>query len=60
MGGAVRYVEALLRPLADRVRLNCPVERVQRQGEQVVVTPRDREGPRSSMPLCWRRTPINR
>ena len=43
VGGAVRYVEALLRPLADRVRLNCPVERVQRQGEQVVVTPRDRE-----------------
>ena len=43
LGGAVKYVEALLRPLGDRVRLNCPVERVQRQGEQVTVTPRDGE-----------------
>ena len=40
LGGAVKYVEVLLQPLADRVRLNCPVERVQRQAEQVVVTPR--------------------
>ena len=36
-------MEALLRPLADRVRLNCPVERVQRQAEQVVVTSRGGE-----------------
>ena len=43
VGGAVKYVEALLQPLADRVRLNCPVERVRREGEQVVVTPRDGE-----------------
>ncbi len=43
VGGAVKYVEALLRPLADRVRLNCPVERVQRQDAQAVVTPRDGE-----------------
>jgi predicted NAD/FAD-binding protein len=38
VGGAVNYVEALLQPLADRLRLNCPVERVQRQEKQVVVT----------------------
>jgi predicted NAD/FAD-binding protein len=43
VGGAVRYVEALLRPLADRVRLDCPVERVQRQQEHVMVTPRGGE-----------------
>ena len=43
VGGAVRYVEALLRPLADRVRLNCPVERVQRRPEEVIVTPRGGE-----------------
>jgi predicted NAD/FAD-binding protein len=43
LGGAVKYVEALLQPLAGRVRLNCPVERVQRQEEQVVVTPRGGE-----------------
>ena len=43
VGGAVRYVEALLRPLADRVRLNCPVERVQRRPDHVVVTPRNGE-----------------
>jgi predicted NAD/FAD-binding protein len=40
VGGAARYVEALLRPLTDRVRLNCPVERVQRRPEEVIVTPR--------------------
>ena len=40
VGGAVRYVEALLRPLADRVRLNCPVARVQRRPDDVLVTPR--------------------
>lgn len=43
LGGAVKYVEALLRPLADRVRLNCPVECVQRQAEKVVITPRGGE-----------------
>jgi predicted NAD/FAD-binding protein len=40
-GGAVNYVEPLLRPLTDRIRLNCPVQRVQRQQDHVVVTPRD-------------------
>jgi predicted NAD/FAD-binding protein len=43
VGGAVKYVEALLRPLANRVRLNCPVERVQRQQDHVVVTPKGGE-----------------
>jgi predicted NAD/FAD-binding protein len=43
VGGAVRYVGPLLRPLADSVRLSCPIERVQRQPEQVVVTPRGGE-----------------
>jgi len=39
-GGAVRYVEALTRPFADRIRLATPVERVVRRAEQVEVTPR--------------------
>jgi predicted NAD/FAD-binding protein len=43
LGGAARYVEALLRPLADRVRLNCPVIRVQRRLDDVVITPRGGE-----------------
>ena len=28
VGGAVTYVKALLHPLGDRVRLNCPVGRI--------------------------------
>jgi predicted NAD/FAD-binding protein len=43
VGGAVKYVETLLRPLGDRVRLNCPVDRVQRNPDHVVVTPRSGE-----------------
>jgi predicted NAD/FAD-binding protein len=43
VGGAVKYVEALLRPLEDRVRKNCPVDRVQRNPDHVVVTPRGGE-----------------
>ena len=37
-GGAVRYVEAIIRPFADRIRLNSPVVSVQRYPERVVVT----------------------
>jgi predicted NAD/FAD-binding protein len=39
-GGAARYVEALTRPFADRIRLSTPVERVVRRPEHVEVTPR--------------------
>ncbi|MBN2474637.1 MAG: FAD-dependent oxidoreductase [Pirellulales bacterium] len=37
-GGAVRYVEALTRPFAERIRLNCPVESVRRYPDRVAVT----------------------
>jgi predicted NAD/FAD-binding protein len=43
VGGAARYVEALMEPLADRVRLQCPVARVERRFDHVVVTPRNGE-----------------
>jgi uncharacterized protein len=36
-GGAVRYVEAITRPFADRIRLNCPVVSVQRKPDRVTV-----------------------
>ncbi len=39
-GGSWQYVEALLEPIADRVRTNCPVERVERFADHVQVTPR--------------------
>lgn len=37
-GGAARYVAALTRPFADRIRLNCPVVSVRRQPNRVSVT----------------------
>ncbi len=37
-GGAVRYVEALVRPFADRIRLNCAVVSVRRYPDCVAVT----------------------
>jgi len=37
-GGAVRYVEALTQPFADRIRLGCPVVSVRRYPDRVVVT----------------------
>lgn len=37
-GGAVRYVERLARPFADRIRLNCPVVSVRRASDRVAVT----------------------
>ncbi len=36
-GGAARYVEALTRPYADRIRLNCPVVSVRRHPDRVAV-----------------------
>ena len=38
-GGSDRYVDAIVRPLGDRVRLSTPVARVERQDEHVDVTP---------------------
>lgn len=37
-GGSHHYVEALSRPFADRVRLACPVRRVERTADGVLVT----------------------
>jgi predicted NAD/FAD-binding protein len=42
-GGSRQYVEPLIRPFRDRIRLATPVERVQRCGERVTVTPRGGE-----------------
>jgi predicted NAD/FAD-binding protein len=39
-GGSRQYVEPLTRPFRDRIRLSTPVERVQRFGDRVTVTPR--------------------
>lgn len=36
-GGAARYVEALTRPYADHIRLNCPVVSVRRHPDRVAV-----------------------
>lgn len=41
VGGAARYVEALTRPFAAQIRLDCPVARVRRGDDHVEVTPRD-------------------
>lgn len=37
-GGAIKYVQALMRPLAERIRLGCPVKSVSRHEENVLVT----------------------
>lgn len=42
-GGSRQYVEPLTRPFRGRLRLSTPVERVQRYGQRVTVTPRDGE-----------------
>jgi predicted NAD/FAD-binding protein len=39
-GGSRQYVEPLVRPFRDRVRLSAPIERVQRFNDQVTVTQR--------------------
>lgn len=37
-GGASRYVEAITRPFADRIRLSCPAVSVRRYPDRVMVT----------------------
>jgi uncharacterized protein len=39
-GGSARYVEALTRPFAHRIRLHTPVVSVEREAERVLVRPR--------------------
>ncbi len=39
-GGSMRYVEALVRPFRDRIRLNTPVESVQRACSSVLIKAR--------------------
>lgn len=43
VGGSRQYVEPLVRPFRDRIRLSTPVERVQRFGDRVTVTHRSGE-----------------
>lgn len=51
-GGAQRYVAALLEPLADRVRLNCPVSRIVRHADGVEVTTPDGTSERFDGVVC--------
>ena len=44
-GGSARYVERLLAPMADRVRLATPVARVERLADRVELTPAGGSGP---------------
>lgn len=37
-GGSYRYIDALTHSYRERIRLNCPVQMVQRTAEQVLVT----------------------
>jgi predicted NAD/FAD-binding protein len=46
-GGSARYVERLLAPMADRVRLATPVARVERLRDRVELTPAGGSGPES-------------
>lgn len=43
VGGSHRYVEALTRPLGDRLRLSTPVRSIERHDDHVLVTPGDGE-----------------
>jgi predicted NAD/FAD-binding protein len=40
-GGSQRYVDKLVRPFQDRLRLSCPVARIERFDDRVEVTPVD-------------------
>jgi predicted NAD/FAD-binding protein len=40
-GGSQRYVERLVRPFSDRLRLSCPVARIERFDDRVELTPVD-------------------
>jgi predicted NAD/FAD-binding protein len=42
-GGSERYVQALIRPWAGRLRLNAPVHSIERRPDCVLVKPRDGE-----------------
>jgi uncharacterized protein len=42
-GGSARYVDALVKPLADRLRLNAPVQAVTRADDHVLVAVRGAE-----------------
>ena len=42
-GGSARYVEKLIAPFKNRIRLNTPVERVRRMPDRVMVKARDAE-----------------
>jgi uncharacterized protein len=46
-GGSARYVERLLAPMRDRVRLGTPVARVERFADRVEVTPAGGSSPES-------------
>jgi len=45
-GGSARYVEALIRPFSDRLRLGTPVDAVTRHPDHVLVKPRGGEAER--------------
>jgi predicted NAD/FAD-binding protein len=45
-GGSARYVEALIRPFSDRLRLRTPVDAVTRHPDHVLVKPRGGEAER--------------
>jgi uncharacterized protein len=42
-GGSTRYVEAIVRPLGERLRLSSPVRRIERFDDRVEVTPQGGE-----------------
>jgi uncharacterized protein len=42
-GGSARYVEAIVRPLGERLRLSTPVRRIERFEDRVELTPRGGE-----------------
>jgi predicted NAD/FAD-binding protein len=42
-GGSARYVEALTKPFADRLRLDTPIEAIERRDDHVLVTARGGE-----------------
>jgi predicted NAD/FAD-binding protein len=47
-GGSARYVEALTRPLNEKIRLNCPVKSISRAADHIEITAVDRGGSRST------------
>jgi predicted NAD/FAD-binding protein len=42
-GGSARYVEALTKPFSDRIRLDTPIEAIERRDDHVLVTARGGE-----------------